>query len=64
MVPVIKQKKYVTSTGVFRIIVSKFSYKKKSNLVILLIIDKNVEVGCQNTVLSLNLAIGLQVKGS
>lgn len=62
MLAAIKFKKYIPSAGIFCIIISKFSYWKKSSLVILLIINKSAKVDLYNDVLSLDLAIRPRIK--
>ena len=47
----------MTSTSIFRIIISKFSYKKELGLIILFVINKNLEIGLYYMVLALGLAI-------
>ena len=57
-------KKYVIDTSIFKIIISKFCYEKKLYLIILIEVDKNLEIGFYYTILPFNLAIYLQVKGN
>lgn len=52
----------MTSASIFRIILNKFSYSKKFSQVILLIIDKIVEIDFHNTVLPLGSAISLKIE--
>ena len=63
MISVIELKKYMAGTGIFGIIVGKFYYGKKPCPIILLKVDKNVEVGFFCTILPLCLAVSLRVKG-
>ena len=57
MIFVIKLKKYVANIGIFVIIVSKFSYKKKLYPIILFKIHKNQKIGFYYNILSLSLII-------
>ena len=50
--------------GIFRIIISKFSYKKKLGLIILFVIDKNLEIHLYCTILFLALAISWRMQSS
>ncbi len=54
----------MTNTGIFCIIVSKFSQKKELGLIVLFVIDKNSEIGLYYTVLSLELSMSWRVKSS
>lgn len=64
MIVVIELKKCVASTRIVCIIICKFCYKQELCLVILLLIDKNPEVGFYGVVLPLTLAISLQIESS
>ena len=48
--------------GIFRIIVRKFSHKKKLYPIIFNVIDKSLEISLYCTILSLNLAINLEIE--
>ena len=54
----------MTNASIFCIIISKFSYKKESSLIILFVIDKNLEIDLYYTILPWSLAINLKVKSS
>ncbi len=56
--------RYVTGTGVFRIIVGKFSHWYEPVPIILLEIDQSSEIGLYRAVLPLGLAISLSVESS
>ncbi len=62
MIAIVKFKRLIVNVCIFCIIVSKFSYWKEFSLIILLIVDKNLEVGLHYIVLSLILVINLRVK--
>ena len=62
MISAIKLKKRMAGASVFGIIVNKLYYGKKLCLIILLKIDKNLEIGFYCTILPLNLATHLQVE--
>ena len=64
MIFAIELERCVTSTGILSIIINKFRYKKKSYLIILLKVNKNLEVSFYHTILPFNLAVCLQVKGN
>ena len=53
----IKLKKYVVNASIFGIIIYKLCHKKKTYLVILLKIDKGLEICLYYILLSFNLAI-------
>ncbi len=57
-------KRCITGAGIFRIIVSKFRYRKKLGLIVLFVIDKSSEISFHCTVLSLSLAISLKVESN
>lgn len=63
MIAAIEFKRRMTDTGIFCIIVGKFSYWEKSNPVILLIIDEGMEISFYSTILPLCLAISLRMEG-
>ena len=64
MISAIELKKYVVGTGIHNIIVGQFRYDKKLCPIILLEVDKNLEVNFYHTILPLSLAVYLQVKGN
>ena len=53
----------MAGTGILGIIVSKPCHKKKPCPIIVLKVDKGLEVGFDHTILSLNLAVCLRVEG-
>ena len=59
---VIKFKRHITSINIFYIIISKLSHLKESYLVILLKINKNLEISFYYTILFFSLAIYLKLK--
>lgn len=63
MVAAIKFRRYMTGIGVFCVVVSEFSHREKSSSVILLIIDKGIEVDFYDTVFPFCLTISLGIKG-
>ena len=63
MISAIELKKYIANIGIFGIVVSKLRYEKKCCLIILLKVDKDLEVGFHYTILPLSLAVCLWVKG-
>ena len=63
MVAAVQLKRCVAGAGVFRIIIGKFSYRKESCPVVLLEVDKSLEVGFHRAVLPLGLAVSLRVEG-
>lgn len=64
MIIIIKLEKRMANTCFFHIFVSKFSYWEEFNLIILLIIDENPEIGFYYTILFLALAIILKMKSN
>ncbi len=54
----------MTGPTIFRIIISKFSYRKKSGPIILFVIDKNLKIDPHHTVLILGLAISLRIESN
>ena len=64
MISIVKLKKYIAGTSIFGIIIGKLYYKKKLYLIILFEVNKSLKVGFYYTILPLNLAIYLQVKGN
>ena len=64
MISAIELKKCVAGTGILGIVISKLRHKKKPCPIILLEIDKSLEVDFYHTILSLNLVVYLQIEGS
>ena len=52
----------MANASILSIVVSKLRHGKKSYPIILLKVDKSLEVGFHGTIMPLNLAIRLQVK--
>ena len=63
MISAIELEKYVAGTGIFGIIIGKFYYRKKPCSIILLKVDKSLEVDFHYNILPLSLVIYLQVEG-
>ena len=63
MISVIELKKCVAGAGIFGIVVGKLHHGKKSYSIILLEVDKNLEVGFHRTILPFNLAVRLRIEG-
>ena len=61
MISAVELKKGMAGASTFGIIIDKLCYKKKLCPIILLEIDKNLEVSFYYTILSLNLAVRLWV---
>lgn len=61
-IAVIELKRYIINASIFYIIIFKFSYQKKSSLVILLGVEKSFVVNFYNIILYFNLAISLKIK--
>lgn len=57
-------KKCVTGTGIFSIIIDKFSYREESDPIVLFVINKSLGINLHCTILSLGLAIKLRVKSN
>ena len=53
----------MAGTGILGVIVGKLRYKKKPYLIILLEIDKGLEIGFHRTILPFRLAVYLRVEG-
>ena len=53
----------MAGASILGIVVSELRYEKKPCLIILLEVDKGLEVGFHCTILSLNLAVHLRVEG-
>ena len=63
MISVIEFKKYVAGIGILDIIIDKICNRKKLYLIILLKVEKNLEVDFYHIILPLSLAVCLWVKG-
>ena len=64
MISALELEKCMASAGILIIVVSELCYKKKPCPIILLEVNKGSEVGFYCTILSLSLAVRLQVEGS
>ena len=64
MISTIKLKQCLTDIGVLDIIVSKLRYEKEPCLIILLKIDKNLEIGFYYTILFFGLPVRLEMENS
>ena len=62
MIFTLKFKKCVASTGIFGVIIYKLRYWQKLCPIILLKINKSLEVDFHHTISSLNLAIYLRIE--
>ena len=62
MILAIELIKYVAGFGILSIVIDKLCYEKKPCLIILLKVDENLEVSFYCIILSLNLAVYLQIK--
>ena len=60
----IKLETYMASTGILGVVVGKFRYKKKPCPIILLEVNKGLEVSFHCTILPFRLAIRLRVEGN
>ena len=63
MISAIELKKCVVSASMLSIVVGKHCHRKKPCPIILLKVDKRLEVGFHCTILPLSLAVCLQVEG-
>ena len=54
----------MTTTSIFHIIISKFSYKKETGLIVLFIINKSSEINLDYNILPFCLAINLKVESN
>ena len=63
MISAIELKRCVAGAGILGIVVSKLRHGKKPCPIILLEVDKGLEVGFHRTILLLNLAVRLRVEG-
>ena len=64
MIFAVKLKRCIANADILNIIISEFCYRKKLCLINLFKIDKNLKITFYCTVLPLNLAIYLRIKGS
>ena len=64
MISAIELKRYVASVGIFDIIVDKFRHEKKLYPIILLEVDKSLEIDFYYTILPFDLTIYLWIKNS
>ena len=62
MISAIKFKRYVASAGIFGIVIGKLRHGKKLYPIILLNVDKGLEVGFHHTILPFGLPVSLRVK--
>ena len=62
MISAVKLERYVINISIFDIIIGKLCYKKKSCLIILLKVNKNLKVSFYYTILPLFLAVYLWVE--
>ena len=63
MISAIELERCVAGAGILSIVVGKLRYGKKSCPIILLKVDEGLEVGFYRTILPLNLAVRLRIKG-
>ena len=63
VVTAVQLKRCIADAGIFRIIIGKFSHWNESCPVILLKVDKGLEVGFHRAVLPLGLVVSLKVEG-
>ena len=63
MISAIELKRCVAGAGILGIVVRKFCHGKKPCPIILLEVDKNLEVGFYCTILPFSLAVRLRVEG-
>ena len=63
MISAIELERCVAGAGILGIVVSKLRYGKKPCPIILLKVDKNLEIGFYCTILPLSLAVHLWVEG-
>ena len=62
MISAIELEKCVAGAGILGIVVSKLRHGKKSCQIILLKVDKGLEIGFHRTILPLSLAVRLQME--
>ena len=63
MIATVEFERYVANACIFCVIVSEFSHWKEPSPIILLVVDKNPEIGFHYTVLPLGLAVSLREEG-
>ena len=63
MISTIEFKRCIISASILGVVVSKFRHKKKLCLIILLKVDKSLEINFYYIVLPLSLAVHLRVEG-
>ena len=63
MIFAIKLKRCVANAGILGIVIGKFYHKKKPCPIILLTVNKSLEISFYCTILLLNLAVCLRVEG-
>lgn len=61
---VVKLIRWITVADIIRIIVSKFSYKIESDLIVLFVIDKSSKICLYYAILPFSLPTSLRVKSS
>ena len=64
MISAIELERYIAGAGILSIIVGKLCYGKKLYPIILLEVDKSLEISFHRIILLLNLAVHLQVEGN
>ena len=64
MVPIIKLKKRVPYTSMFRVIITKFRHEQKLCLFVFFVIKEGFKLSIYHTILPLSLAFSLGVEGS
>ena len=62
MISAIKLKKYMAGVNILGVIINKFRYDKKLCPIILLKVDKSLEIGFYCTILPFHLAVYLQIE--
>ena len=63
MIFAIKLERYMANIDIFGVVVGKLYYRKKPCPIILLKVDKSLEVGFHHTILPLCLAVYLRIEG-
>ena len=63
MIFAIELEKYVTNAGIFGVIIDKLCNEKKPYSIILLKVDKSLEVGFYHTILPFGLTVYLWMEG-
>ena len=64
MISVIELEKSMVGASILGVVISKLRYKKKPCLIILLKVDKSLEVNFHHTILPLSLAVCLRLKSN